>query len=221
MDVEAAPIWLDDDSMAATLITLFADRYGARSVDIAPEAIRRIIKRDSGVELSDGNLDRLMTAAYLIKKPDHFYTFPHDFEFCCRMLNSEGPHPRPKSGEFALSHDCVWGVLEAHLIHPPEVPWSEEVKRYVEVTLKHDGLVDIPPVFSIVGLQLSPNSHEVFGPEDNDVLVAYRHGREMHTKELNDMVVDRLRLLAYQLSKLPIKSEGLTNLVKKLQKVAG
>lgn len=220
-DTTAAKIWGHPNQLACPLMLLLQDRYGLEALKYHPSTIRSLIKSDCGVDLKDGNLDRLMAALTIHDFPDLFYKKVPDFELLCRMLASDDEHARPKFGELASVHDCAWGGIEASLVCPHDEGWSNEVTSYVAVALQHDGFVDVPPVFKVLGFSVDKIDN-VFDAEDDEfVRDMYNLGRKITAEELDGWVKERLQLLAEQLESLPLRNGSVRKTVDKLKKVIG
>ncbi len=205
-DSKAAEFWKNNEALATSLIVLLADRYDWDIVNYTPHTIRALIKHDTDVDISDGNLDRIMAGLSILRAPDHFYRNAADFEFLCRMLSSDDRWARPKFGELAEIHDVCWGALEAELLGAKEEEddWSQDIKLYVKTLLKHSGFATPPDLLKILKLADDVYPLEDHG-DDETVKRMYETGRNAISNELNSWIVDRLKLLSSQLETLPVK----------------
>lgn len=209
-DTAAARVWGDPESLATTLFLLGADRHPEPGDDGAlaclhwlPETWQREVYDDCGVELPDGNLNRLMAACLHIREPDHFYQKAPRFDFLCRMFHS-APGFRAQYEGHADACDAAWGALEAVILHPPLHPWSAEVKHYVRSACLDAGLETAPPVLNGLGLRLNLPAGEPLDQTDPDHAPHFA-GRQSAAAEVEDAVRENCARLHGQLTGLSLR----------------
>lgn len=207
MDGAAAKVWSDADSPAVCLLTLGVDRYGAGAINWTPQTWVQEIQDDTGVALPPRGLDRLSAACVLLVHPHEFYRSPATFTDVIQGLAAEWFdthtwHP-------PTAHECAWGLVEAHLIHPPEngEKFSPEIVRYVHMLTRNDGFPNLPGVFRTFGIgddaELPP-PHDYSGDPDTAAVVA--GGVDGREKDLSEWVATKLHDLASRLIDLPLKN---------------
>lgn len=212
-------VWGSDDAHAATLLTLGVDRYGADAVGWEPETWRHEVAADCGVELPDGNLNRLMSACLHLREPDAFYQQPARFELLCRMFHSVPGFRAQYEGHADLT-DVAWGCLEAVVLHPPDHPWSAAVTAYVRAACLDAGVETPPSLLGRLGLKIVIPPGETLDPSD-PTHATVAAGRHAASAEVADAVRDGCARLARQLAALPLRHGDAKPLAAKLTKLAG
>lgn len=209
MDHRAAEVWADEDTPAVCLLTLGLDRYGVAAVNWAPQTWAQEIRDDAGVDLPRRNADRLAAACVLLVHPHDFYRSAATFtDIICGLaaewFDTNMWHP-------PTAHECAWGVIESHLLHPPEKgeEFSPEVVRYVNMLVRNDGFRTLPRVFRTFGVaedhSLPPPNDYSADPEMDAVVSGGASGLE---KDLSKWVMDKLTDLADRLMVLPLNRRG-------------
>lgn len=200
------PAWVDPNSFATTLVTMFVDTYGTDGFVWDPETIAMELRDDFNVELPAPNFSRLMTAIKLLTT-DEFYQNLRDFVEYCNILSGS------TAGTFdpADVDEIAWGITEAMLLAPPEPdddePFHPEILAYIGEMTKREGLINPPDILRI-------------GTRDDDALSKVQSGftddptlfgaiwavEDGQTQEINELVKGRLRMLVQQLESLPLKN---------------
>lgn len=211
-----AAVWADPRVSATALVLFAADRYGrvnhgTEFLTLAPAAQRREVQSDCGVPLPDAAVDRLQ-AARLIICTDEFHTDWHTFELCCRILTAAAAGQRFDPHELATAEDCAWGVTEAALLGAADRPYRPEVLAYVRCALAEAGVRDAPPLFEAAGMPAAAVAPTDLAPDpdadDPAAQQATEMGRAAAEAELQSVVVTRMRLLADEIARLPLRLPG-------------
>lgn len=221
-DSTAAKIWADNSALATTLVLLGVDRFGFEALRWAPNTWVDEVYHESRVELSDGNLDRLMAGCRIMTYPDGFLTDECEFEFLCRMLSSEGAEARPKYGELACSVDCGWGLVEYNILEPAERKYAPAIVEYVRTALKYDGADRLPNSIRAVGIDAAPDvgNDDAEYNDDPEMFEAVKYSRNSAAHDVDAFVVERLHLLADQLDSLTLHNGSQKEFAAKLRKMA-
>ena len=205
MDRAAAKVWADPDSPAVCLLALGVDRYRAQAINWTPQTWVQEIKDDTGVDLPARSLDRLSAACVLLVHPHEFYRSPATFTdivigLAAEWFDTHTWHP-------PTAHECAWGLIEAHLIHPPEngETFSPEIVRYVHMLTRNDGFPQLPRVFGTFGIGEDddlPQAHDY--TDDPDMAAVVAGGIDGREKDLSEWVATKLHDLSARLLDLPL-----------------
>lgn len=228
-DYRAAEVWKNDDMYTSALIFMLVDRYGPdgefilqnkQDIQIedhpllwAPETIREQIKYDTNVLLSDDNLDRIMAGSVVITQPDRFFHDPYDFEFLCRVMHSAIDGDRWDGRERADAADCIWGCLEARILHPDPFPYSDFVTGYIDACIKDWNIPEVVPLFTSLGvdrLQQFALKHKYEEADPSEI------GRRIYRATVVNSVKLNCQKLIKQLESLPLENGNVKPVVDQL-----
>jgi hypothetical protein len=222
-------VWLDRQSLATTLLTLFRDTYGQpdekkdntiQALDWDPETIVSEIQEDFHITLPQINIDKLMMAI-LVVTTDRFFQVLDDFIKVCNVFS--GGHFDPNEFDPADAVECAWGITEAMLLWPPEdkeeLIFSKEICAYVGKVIDDEGLVNPPDILKI---GLSETHHKdpgaAFG-DDPELSSSVRRVQQEKSDDVRTSVQKRLLLLISQLKDLPLVHGNTEGLIDKMLKI--
>lgn len=213
--------WTNPDAYASSLLLLFLDRFGVRDPDAPdepsplewdPDTIRMEIEQEIGVPIPVLNLDRLM-AAIAVVTTDLFWRDLPSFISLVNILDRDlfDPH----QFDPADVEECAWAITEATLLDPPESesPFSEEIVAYIRETMKASGLIQPPRILRFAAE--NPATEYSFTEDPELFAGAWEHGVS-RSKEIDDMVQNRLREMIDQIQQLPLQHGQTANLAQKL-----
>lgn len=209
-------VWAGEDTYATTLLTLFVDTYGTDGISWDPETIILEIYDDFGVQISQGNLDKLMTAITLISS-DAFYKSLPDFVAFCNVLNDDLYDP--ETWDPADAADVAWGITEAALLAPPDEdePFTDEIRSYIAAVLDAEGIMQPPDILRLAirdADQLVAVQNDF--SDDVQMFEAIYKFEQDKTDAINRYVQDSLKSLSGQLTALPLRSGNASNAVQRL-----
>lgn len=199
-------VWENPNTFATTMLLLFVDRYGVEGFTWDPETIVMEINEDFDVQISQGNLDRLMAGISIVTGEDFFQSLP-DFVYLCNILN--GDLFDPAEWDPADAEDIAWGVTEAWLLSPPEddEPFTEEIRAYIGQVLDAEGLTNPPATLRFALRDRDPTVAIQNDFSDDPELFSTIQGFEQSkTDDVNRHVQESLAALNLQLSRLPLRS---------------
>jgi hypothetical protein len=213
---QAKKVWLDDESHALTLLTLFIDAYAVEGVSWDPETILLEIKDDFGVELSADNFDKLLAAITVLTTDDFFWSLP-DFINICNIFS--GDTHIPEVFDPAGADEMAWGITQAMLISPPEKdePFEGEIRGYIGEVLRVEGIVNAPDVLRIA---LGGESRQMPAEFSDDPLMyemIYKMEQDK-TNAINTYVKQNLHELVEQITQLPLVNGDTKDIAKKLKR---
>lgn len=202
----------DEETFATTLLAIFVDKYGTTADpedpndDVGPfgwhPTTRRMeLEQDFGVELPVVNADKLNIAISIVTS-DAFYQQVSRFVECCNVLNNTplafGVFDRADADE------CAWGIIEAMLIAPPaeDEPFSEEIRYYIGKVLRDEGIKTPPDVLKI-GLWDQPADYAGMSTDTPELFQAEFEVQADESKEIEEMLKTRIRVLMEQLESVP------------------
>jgi hypothetical protein len=142
-NVTAKNIWRHPDAHPIALDFFLLRRYGHSWLEWEPETLQTLIPEDFGTPLlSDLNLSKLQ-ACKTLHLVDTFWQQWEIFVACLRPFNNEFPDfavmPAPTVAEVLVACDVAARIRD-------DVAWSTEMKEYVKVVYKHDGIfLPLPP----------------------------------------------------------------------------
>lgn len=206
-------LWKSEDAFATTLIAVLIDHYGTDILDTEPEVIRDYVSGEFNVEPIEANVDKVM-ALTLGLTTDQFYNSYESFHYICEALNGatvDFSQWSPLEPEY-----MAWGVAEMLLNDPaeavkqqpldpapppPESRFGPEVRRYMGVILKENGIY--------TGFNMLSDAEFVDEPPDTGdpiMFNAYFDRMEDLKKDVNEYVAQRLAAMVFQLKNTPIKN---------------
>ena len=207
----------DEDMLATPLLVLCVDTFGTDFFDWEPTTFNLECAANFGVELADVNKDKVW-ALVTVLSTDLFYVSLESFIPIANSLNdSEADFEDydPVTGE-----EAAWAITEANLVDPPEnnadpgERFGHDIKRYIGVTLKTEGVTTPPPsLVPYVEYDRDPEEQVgISGGPDPDFVSMYETRQTNERAEIERYVKERMALLYQQLRSLPLQHGNLTNL---------
>jgi hypothetical protein len=210
---------------------LFHDEYfdpkdspGENCYSWHPGTILLEIRDDFGVELPQGNFDRLMAGIHLLTS-DSFYKNGATFVEICNVLS--GGLYNPATWDPADALECAWGITEAMLLSPPddddEEPFSREIRAYIGAALDQEGILDPPDVLRIAIRGAGHNSAAQVSSQfdDPETRQAITQTEAAKVREINDHIKSNLRMLVGQLGALHLTHGDARSLAGRLARTLG
>lgn len=213
-------VWLNEESMATTLVTLFLDRYGPEGLGWDPMTIHSEVQDDFNVTLPQPVFDRLMAGVALVGT-DAFYRSLPDFIHLCNILG--GDDYDPTVFDPADAAECAWGITEALLLSPPddeeENPFGEEIVAYIGEVIAAEGMIKPPDILRL-GLKDGGRSlveRVNYDYSDDPVMFqAIWDMEKSRTDDINNTIKARLGRLVQQLEALPLDNGDTKDVVERL-----
>jgi len=213
-------VWLNEESMGTTLLTLFLDRYGPEGMTWDPMTIHEEVQDDFNVRLPQPVFDRLM-AAIAVVTTDAFYRSLPDFIHLCNILG--GDDYDPTVFDPADAAECAWGITESLLLSPPEDddedPFSDEIVAYIGEVIAEEGMIKPPDILRI-GLKDGGRAlidRVNYDYSDDPVMFqAIWDMEKSRTDDINNMIKARLGRLVQQLEGLPLDNGNTKDVVERL-----
>lgn len=195
-------ILYNPDSFASVLLAAIVDRYGLESVQWSPVGLREQVYLDFGKPLPDWQSNRLMAAISVLTSNDFYKRLPR-FITICNLF--EGNIFQPEDFYPADCLTMAWGVTEATLIEPPdgslEYVFSESIRRYAQVMLDTEGIVDPPTALQwVAGQNWHPDFRAFSGMPQ--IFMAEYEVQSGRSEEINAIIQTRLGTWATQMSQL-------------------
>lgn len=141
--VTAKNLWRHPDAHPIVLDLLLLRKYGHAWLGWEPETLQALIPEDFGTpSISDLNLSKLQ-ACKTLHLVDTFWQQWEVFIACLMPFNSEFPDfhvmQAPTVAQCLVACDVAARIRD-------DVPWSSEMKAYMGVVYKHDGIfLPLPP----------------------------------------------------------------------------
>ncbi len=209
-------VWEDPKTFATTMLIVFVDRYGTEGFNWDPETIVMEINEDFNVQISQGNLDRLMAAINIVTGEDFYRSLP-DFVNLCNILNGDLLDP----GEWdpADAEDIAWGVTEAWMLSPPdeEEPFTEEIRAYIGQVLDNEGITNPPDTLRFALRDRDPTvAIQNDFSDDAELFSAIQGFEQSKTDDVNQHVQQMLAALNSQLALLSLSSGDAGDVIHKV-----
>jgi hypothetical protein len=207
-----------DEVFATTLAVFLCDRHGGAALSWHPDNIRRQLLADTGVEVPQHNLDKLL-AGIAVVTGDEFYRDPQAFASLTKAFAGEGFDPGTFSRPSAM--ECAWAVAEAFLLAEPEdeMPYSDEVRAFMGAVLREEGFLKPPGVLAMAQ-DFEPAGTVEFA-DDPGMFQTVWSVQRSRTDEVNGLVAVNLRELAEQLRSLPLQNGDAGPFVAKVMSALG
>lgn len=221
-------MWIDPDSFATTLLTLFIDTYGfapgIKDVNEVlqwdPETIRREIEDDFAVKMLPSNFDKLMTAIHIITTNSFYKSLP-DFIELVNALAGKGVH----YGQFEMCDtvDVAWGLTEGMMLSPPDEndpkPFNDEIVGYIGYICDEEGIITPPDILQIGTRDTNLiNKVNYDFSDDTEMFNAIWGEEKSKTEDINNAVKQALKVLILQLQNLPLQHGNGANAAKSMLK---
>jgi len=195
-------IWTSPVSFATTMLLVFIDRYGTEGLSWDSETIRMEIEDDFRVPPAAANFDRLQVAIALLRGNDFYKSLP-DFVNFCNVLS--GGLYAPEVWDMATAAEVAWGITEAAMIDPPdeEEPFADEIRGYIGAAVDAEGMINPPDILRLA-LRTEPRIPADF-TDDPTMFAAIASAENDKRAEIEQMLVDNLRLLVQQIEGLSLR----------------
>ncbi|KKN32547.1 hypothetical protein LCGC14_0812710 [marine sediment metagenome] len=206
---QLAAIIMNEEMLATPLLVLCIDAFGTDFFEWEPETFDIETRRVFGAALSDVNRDKVW-ALVTVLTTDLFYKSLETFIPVCNSLN--GSEADFDDYDPVTSEEAAWGIIETQLVDPPAQGksvgqrFSHEIRRYVGLTLKSEGVTTPPKaVADVPEYDRDPEEETgiVIGP-DEGMLQMHERRQQAEREAIDDYVRGRLDDLAMQLQSLPL-----------------
>ena len=211
-----AEILKDPEIFATTALALLFNEFGTEVTEWDPDSFEMEIKDAFGIDAEDALMDRLM-AAISVLASNSFFVDVNAFTAVCNSLNrgvvmSDAWVP-------ADLDDVLWGITEVMFLmgeHYSTDDFSHDVKRYVGVLLKQEGIKKVPSVLSFA--EMDEDLTEVYDAYDGDATMeqAFWDKQQEEKDSLESDNVDKMDMYIAQLATLPIQSPWIESLKNKV-----
>ena len=197
----------DDDAFATSLLAVCLDKYGTDVFEWDPKTLRLSVEEDFGVDLPPINGDKLQSLI-LVYTTDLPYVSVEAFNHVCNVLS--GSEANFRMWDVLSPEEAIWGMYEMSLnvaidLGPSERPpeYSHEVRRYLGVILKNDGIFEPPDILRIAEMEDSDKDIEQWA--DDPVMFNAAFDKQRTEKaRLLEFVGTRLLELLQELNGLPL-----------------
>ena len=177
----------DEDAFATSLLTIVLDTYGTAVLEWEPDTLWMGIAEDFGVTLPAVNRDKIQ-ALLLVLTTNQPLVSVEAFNYVCNVLS--GTEANFRSWDPLSPEEALWGIYEM-MLHigidraPKEPPpeFSHEIRRYLGVILRDEGMFDPPDLLQIAEFDTA-NDIEQWADEP-----------EMYNAFFDKSRTDRARLL--------------------------
>lgn len=214
----------NEEMLATPLLILCIDSFGTAFFEWEPETFDIETRRAFGASIPDVNRDKIW-ALVTVLTTDLFYKSLETFIPVCNSLN--GSEADFDDYDPVTSEEAAWGIVETRLIDPPTkdqtigTRFSHEIRRYVGLTLKAEGVTTPPKaVADVPEYDRDPEEETgiVIGP-DESMLQMHETRQQAEREAIDGYVKGRLDDLALQLQSLPLLHGRTGQLAQALQAV--
>lgn len=148
----------DPSTFATTLLTILLDEYGTDLLGWDPRTLASEVSTDYGAQMPPVNTDKI-GALITVMTTDRFETDWECFNAACSAFGNEPSDPDLLSP--VTPEQMAWGITEAAMSRPDAaLELSPEVRRYMGVTLAHNGLLRPPAILEAADIMEPPPAFE-------------------------------------------------------------
>lgn len=215
-------LWSDPDTLATPLVLWVADRLGMEALNWHPETLWHEITDEIGVIPPPSIFDRFL-AGVSILTTNRFWTSLPDFINICNVLS--GSTFDPEEFDPADAAECAWGMTEALLLEQPERDnladlFDPDILAYIGHVCREEGLLHPPSVLKLGGVTPEETANTLYDFADDPELFesVYATSQEK-SKEINDLLRERLTRLVHQIEALPLEHGAVDNAASRLRKL--
>ena len=196
------------EATATALTVILMDNYGTEFLDWEPDTLRIQVAEDYGADLPDNNWDKVWAVVTLMTT-DLFYNSLEAFNHICNSLAGTGADF--DKWDIAEPEEIMWGVAEAVLLDPPDkqgYDFSHEIKQFVGLALSEYGIWRTPRLLRDVVEEpnLPEDPTDINFSDDATMHAAFFDHQSAILAGLEEVVLQRLRLLHAQLLSLPLEN---------------
>lgn len=217
----------DDEAFGTVVLTLCVDVWGTECLHDPedpdrgpwhPATFAAELRRHFGVDITPGNLHRLMAAATVVTT-DLFWKDARAFVALANVL--AGDEFTPDVWEKADAAECAWAITEALLLDPPDDgdpdPFVPEIRRYVAAVLKDEGFVTPPDVLKIaLDADISGLVSAEFA-DDPEMFQGIYQVQQDKAADVEAVLRDRLLEFRDQLASLPLSNGSTAELERRIE----
>jgi hypothetical protein len=214
----------DENTMGTTLLIVCVDAFGLSFFEWEPETFDLDCKYAFDTELPQINKDKVWSLVTALTT-NLFYISLETFMPICNVLN--GSKADFSTYDPVDSDEAAWGIVEVMINDPPEegedvsTRFSHEIKRYVGLTLKAEGITTPPRILlpfveydrdpeEEAGIEIGPDEHMLKMHEDRQ-----RRERESIERYINQQLVR----LGAQIQQLPLQQGDTSRIGAYLQQI--
>lgn len=151
--VTKSNLWHHPDAHPVVLDLVLFRHYGPQFLEWEAQTLKRVIPEDFNSNLSELNLAKIQ-AVKTIHLVDTFWEDWEVFLWCSMALNGVFPDfsmmQSPTAAQLLVSVDTANHLRD-------DMPWGEEVRSFIDVSFRHDGLfVRVDPI-NFITIQRDPD----------------------------------------------------------------
>ena len=220
-DRDAIQALLQDPKAPATaLLVALMDEYGTEMLGWDPYALRLEIEHEFRVKLPHDNMDKVNALVTVLTTNQMFVSLDAFCAVCTALFDrgTDSVHMDLPSVE-----EMCWAITEVHLLDAPPDKYNDDIVTYATERLKLEGWTRAPGMLR----RVTGNWQGADNLSINDTLedsggdvAAYWKGAEGKEQELNADIMNRLKVLADTLVRLPLQ-HGQRQVLEQLQQNVG
>lgn len=196
----------DPDTFATSLLVLAIDEFGTDFFDWEVETFLIEAQAAWGLEPPQFARDRIW-ALVTVLTTDLYRRSLETFIHVTNAINDVDIDMQ--SYDFPAPSECAWSVAETTLIDPPDEEedgsFSHEIRRYLGVRLKQEGITTPPKLLNMAEYDRDPEEEVGIIHGDDPDFVNMQSDRQAGIRlEIEEYVMSRLKRLMAQLQALPL-----------------
>lgn len=161
--VTKSNIWHHPETHPIVLDLILFRHYGPQFLEWEADSLRRAIPEDfHASSLSELNLAKIQ-AVKTLHLVDTYWEDWEVFLWCTMALN--GVFPDFSMMQAPTAAQCLVSVDTANRLRD-DMPWADEVKSFIEVSFRHDGLLMRLDPINFITIQRSPDLADFKSIED-------------------------------------------------------
>jgi len=175
------------------------------------------VEQTFGVTLPAANYNKLMAAIELVTSDSFYVNLPSFIRLCNTLYNGTFD---PRMFDPADAGEVAWGITEATLLWPaelPENPFDDKIVQYIQHVLRDEGIMNPPDVLKQSTIDTATlDAVQADFSDDPAMFTAIFERDRDKTDTINKLVKDRLLVILTQLDSLELLNGDPTDAVKKM-----
>lgn len=200
----------NEDAFATSLLAICLDEFGTEILEWDPKTLWMEAAQAFGVEVPSINRDKLQSLI-VVYTTDLFHISVEMFSHVCNVLS--GSEANFRQWDMVSPEEALWGIYEVslhvaidlpHGEEPPE--FSHEVRRYIGIILKHDGITDPPDILRVAEMEDNAPGPDIWSDDPEMFNAAYDKQQE-EKRRLMGFLAGRLADMLTEINRLPLQNK--------------
>lgn len=197
-------VLMNEETPTTVLLVLIVDRYGLEALEWDPMALANQLVEDFDVSPPQITFDKLNAGVALLTT-DRFYNDWEVFNSIANALNDDTVDFEIL--DMVTPEEAAWAITEASLLEDPDTrpAFGEELRRFLGVMLKENGLIRPPDVLKLADIPMDPEEPDTSLSDDPVMFGGWENKQAADAEDVVNYIKDRMRALIESLDALPVK----------------